>query len=77
MMSRVGLACRTTAIIIHISTHLSRLTQPHIRMFPFLELPIELRFNIYALVAVPVKNQPSDYPGLYLSCSQIKSEIDQ
>jgi len=42
-----------------------------------LNLPIELRFQISTLVAIPSVAALSDYIGLYLSCKQINAEFDQ
>jgi hypothetical protein len=42
----------------------------------FLDLPAELRFHIYALVAIPTAAPFSTYCGLYLSCKQVKNELD-
>jgi hypothetical protein len=45
--------------------------------FPFLELPTELRFHVYAIITIPRDAPFSAYSGVYLSCKQIKAEIDQ
>jgi hypothetical protein len=45
--------------------------------FPFLELPPELRFHVYAIITIPRDAPFSAYSGVYLSCKQIKAEIDQ
>ncbi|KAF2826976.1 hypothetical protein CC86DRAFT_370071 [Ophiobolus disseminans] len=43
----------------------------------FLRLPHELRFAIYAIVAISATAPFSaEYSGLYLSCRQIKKEVD-
>lgn len=42
----------------------------------FLTLPTELRLQIYGLIVVPVDAPFSAYVGLYLSCHQVKAEID-
>jgi hypothetical protein len=42
----------------------------------FFDLPTELRFQIYGLIAIPVTAPFSDFSGLYLSCHQIKAELD-
>jgi hypothetical protein len=44
---------------------------------PFLKLPTELRLQIYKIVAVPHDAPFSAYAGLYLSCRQIKTELDK
>jgi hypothetical protein len=46
-------------------------------MFVFLALPTELRFMVYHHVSDPVATCLSDYKGMYLSCRQIKAEMDQ
>jgi hypothetical protein len=43
----------------------------------FFSLPIELRFHIYSLFAIPQFAPFSDYRGLYRSCRQIMGEIDE
>jgi hypothetical protein len=52
-------------------------THPQLSMFPFLKLPMELRFNIYPLVAVSVKAEFCEYYRLCQSCRQVKYGIDQ
>ena len=42
----------------------------------FLSLPTELRFEIYGYIAVPYEAPLSTYAGLYLSCRQVKDELD-
>jgi hypothetical protein len=42
----------------------------------FLNLPLELRFQIYGITADPSIAPFSEYQGLYLSCRQIKDEMD-
>jgi hypothetical protein len=51
---------------------------PTMSPFPFLELPIELRFQIYGYVAeaVPRSAPMIKFAGLYLSCRQIKEEFE-
>ncbi|KAF2826975.1 hypothetical protein CC86DRAFT_382020 [Ophiobolus disseminans] len=47
----------------------------HNSTLSFLALPPELRFQVYAIIANP--DTPfSSYRGLYLSCQEVKSEID-
>jgi hypothetical protein len=41
-----------------------------------LELPLELRNQIYAIIATPTEAPFFEYKGLYLSCHQIKEEMD-
>ncbi|KAJ4377573.1 hypothetical protein N0V83_000398 [Neocucurbitaria cava] len=43
---------------------------------PFLDLPIELRFEVYGYIAIPHSAPLSAYRGLYQSCQQIKAEMD-
>jgi hypothetical protein len=42
----------------------------------FLSLPAELRFQIYGIIAIPT-TPFSAYRGMYLSCRQVKSELDE
>jgi len=42
----------------------------------FLSLPSELRYQIYAIIALPDVTPFSKYRGLYLSCRQIKADLD-
>jgi hypothetical protein len=42
----------------------------------FLTLPAELRLQIYTDLAIPLHTPFSAYHGLYLSCRQIRTEID-
>jgi hypothetical protein len=42
----------------------------------FLCLPFELRLQIYGYISYPHDAPLSQYQGLYLSCSQIKNELD-
>ncbi|KAF2826973.1 hypothetical protein CC86DRAFT_466732 [Ophiobolus disseminans] len=42
----------------------------------FFSLPGELRFAIYAIIAIPDTAPFSAYHGLYMSCRQIKTEMD-
>jgi hypothetical protein len=42
----------------------------------FLSLPAELRFQIYGIIAIPTIPF-SAYHGMYLSCRQVKSELDE
>ncbi|KAJ8114464.1 hypothetical protein OPT61_g3663 [Boeremia exigua] len=41
-----------------------------------LELPAELRVEIYSFVLDPLRSPPSTYSGLLLTCKLIKSEIE-
>lgn len=44
---------------------------------PFLKkLPAEIRNEIYGMIATPTDAPFSEYKGLYLSCRQIKQEMD-
>lgn len=43
---------------------------------PFLDLPIELRFEVYGYIVIPDSAPLSAYRGLYQSCRQIKAEMD-
>jgi hypothetical protein len=45
--------------------------------FPFLELPPELRFHVYAIITISRDAPFSAYSRVNLSCKQIKAEIDQ
>lgn len=42
----------------------------------FFSLPPELRYQIYGYMAIPYTEPFSVYHGLYLSCHQIKDEMD-
>lgn len=42
----------------------------------FLDLPAELRVQVYAYVVVPSDAPFSAYHGLYFSCKQVKNELD-
>jgi len=42
----------------------------------FLSLPTELRFAIYAIIAIPDTAPFTAYHGLYMSCRQVKTEMD-
>jgi hypothetical protein len=42
----------------------------------FLCLPLELRLQIYGYISFPHDAPLSQYQGLYLSCQQIKNELD-
>jgi len=42
----------------------------------FLSLPTELRFAIYSIIAIPDTAPFSAYHGLYMSCRQVKTEMD-
>jgi hypothetical protein len=42
----------------------------------FLRLPTELRLAIYTVMAIPDTAPFSAYHGLYMSCRQIKLEMD-
>ncbi|KAI4685701.1 hypothetical protein J4E81_008853 [Alternaria sp. BMP 2799] len=42
----------------------------------FLDLPAELRNQVYGYIAIPHTAPLSSYIGLYLSCRQIRSEMD-
>jgi hypothetical protein len=44
---------------------------------PFLDLPLEIRLHVYSYIAFPTSGPFSDYYGFYLSCQQIKAEIDE
>jgi hypothetical protein len=46
-------------------------------MFDFLGLPTELRFMVYREISDPLTACVSDYKGMYLSCRQLKAEMDQ
>ncbi|CAA9962927.1 hypothetical protein CFE70_006351 [Pyrenophora teres f. teres 0-1] len=43
---------------------------------PFLALPAEIRLEIYSNMAVPRDNSFWYYRGLYMSCSQVRNEMD-
>ncbi|KAH7079600.1 hypothetical protein FB567DRAFT_606957 [Paraphoma chrysanthemicola] len=45
--------------------------------FKFLDLPTELRFQVYTIFAIPRDAPFSAYSGLYLSCKRFKAEMDQ
>ncbi|KAI4668974.1 uncharacterized protein J4E79_001016 [Alternaria viburni] len=45
-------------------------------MSSFLDLPAELRNQVYGYIAIPHIAPLSSYIGLYLSCRQIRSEMD-
>ncbi|KAI4939461.1 uncharacterized protein J4E92_000746 [Alternaria infectoria] len=45
-------------------------------MSSFLDLPAELRNQVYGYIAIPHTAPLSSYIGLYLSCHQIRSEMD-
>jgi hypothetical protein len=45
-------------------------------MSSFLDLPAELRYQIYGYIAIPDTAPLSSYAGLYLSCRQIRLEMD-
>lgn len=49
---------------------------PDYTPFPFLDLPAEIRVLVYAQMAVPHKAPMSVYHGLYLSCRQVKEEME-
>jgi hypothetical protein len=53
-----------------------RTTTPSSTHFPFLRLPGELRNQIYGYIAIPNSAPLSSYKGLYLSCRQVKNEMD-
>jgi hypothetical protein len=44
---------------------------------PFLDIPLEIRLHVYSYIAFPTSGPFSDYRGLYLSCQQIKAEINE
>lgn len=41
-----------------------------------LDLPAELRLQVYSCLATPLSSSPSGYSGLYLSCKQIRNEME-
>jgi hypothetical protein len=43
----------------------------------FLDLPPEMRFQVYAYIAIPDSAPFSDYHGMYLSCKQIRTEMNK
>jgi hypothetical protein len=45
-------------------------------IFPFLLLPAEIRLQIYGIMAIPDTDLVSSYKGLFLSCKQIKDEME-
>jgi len=45
-------------------------------MSSFLDLPAELRNQVYGYIAIPHTAPLTSYIGLYLSCRQIRSEMD-
>jgi hypothetical protein len=45
-------------------------------MSSFLDLPAELRYQIYGYIAIPDTAPLSSYAGLYLSCRQIRLEME-
>jgi hypothetical protein len=45
-------------------------------IFPFLLLPAEIRLQIYGIIAIPDTDLVSSYKGLFLSCKQIKDEME-
>ena len=45
-------------------------------MSSFLDLPAELRNQVYGYIAIPHTVPLSSYIGLYLSCRQIRTEMD-
>jgi hypothetical protein len=42
----------------------------------FFQLPAEIRVDIYGLMALPFEVPVSEYRGLYMSCRQVKMEMD-
>jgi hypothetical protein len=42
----------------------------------FLALPAKIRCQVYSIIAIPDAAPLSDYRGLYLSCHQVKDELD-
>jgi len=46
------------------------------KMSSFLDLPAELRNQVYRYIAIPHTAPLTSYIGLYLSCRQIRSEMD-
>ncbi|CAE7185786.1 hypothetical protein CFE70_006352 [Pyrenophora teres f. teres 0-1] len=45
-------------------------------MTSFLQLPSEIRLQVYSHMAIPFTTPFSAYRGLYLSCRQIRAEMD-
>ncbi|KAF2826974.1 hypothetical protein CC86DRAFT_406206 [Ophiobolus disseminans] len=41
-----------------------------------LDLPTELRFQVYSYISVPLEAPFANYHGLYLSCNQVKEDIN-
>ncbi|KAH4906326.1 hypothetical protein HBH70_108280 [Parastagonospora nodorum] len=46
-------------------------------MTSFLDLPLELRYQVYFYIAIPRYTYFSTYHGLYLSCHQVRNEMNQ
>jgi hypothetical protein len=53
-----------------------QLTSLH-NMTSFLDLPLELRYQVYFYIAIPRYTYFSTYHGLYLSCHQVRNEMNQ
>lgn len=45
-------------------------------MTSFLDLPLELRYQVYSYTAIPRSTYFSTYHGLYLSCHQARNEMN-
>lgn len=43
----------------------------------FLDLPPELRLQVHGIIAIPDVAPFAEYRGLYLSCHQVKDELDK